>query len=212
MGSGFGGTAQDFIAHARKKDPNTKIHIDCFEVSARENECNREVSKNIGIQDHISVYDKSYLDTGKPDQYYDLIISEDAFLHCPDHEALFKEISRTLKPGGYLVFTDPMKTENADQSALQAIYKRLNLTQMGGFKFYNELTEKYNIKNLQQIELSKHMKKHYAAVRKLLLEKGKEFGISDEYINNASQSLQYWVDGVENGNLTWGILVYQKNK
>jgi ubiquinone/menaquinone biosynthesis C-methylase UbiE len=48
----------------------------------------------------INVIPKSYTATEAPDASYDLVISQDAFLHCADREYLIKEAARILKPGG----------------------------------------------------------------------------------------------------------------
>jgi SAM-dependent methyltransferase len=43
-----------------------------------------------------------------PDQAFDLVITQDVFEHVFDAPAAFKEIVRTLKPGGAHIFTTPL--------------------------------------------------------------------------------------------------------
>ena len=43
-----------------------------------------------------------------PDQCFDLVITQDVFEHIFDADAAFREIARTLKPGGAHVFTVPL--------------------------------------------------------------------------------------------------------
>ena len=38
--------------------------------------------------------------------------SQEAFCHCMDHEALMAEVQRVLKPGGTVVFSDIMQSDN----------------------------------------------------------------------------------------------------
>lgn len=43
----------------------------------------------------------------EPDQSFDAIMCTEVFEHIPDTVAVFKEFSRLLKPGGYLLITAP---------------------------------------------------------------------------------------------------------
>lgn len=43
-----------------------------------------------------------------PDASFDLVISQDVFEHVLDPSAAFKEIARTLRPGGAHIFTTPL--------------------------------------------------------------------------------------------------------
>jgi SAM-dependent methyltransferase len=42
-----------------------------------------------------------------PDHAFDLVVTQDVMEHVFDPAAVFREVSRTLKPGGYYVFTAP---------------------------------------------------------------------------------------------------------
>ncbi|HNY32895.1 MAG TPA: methyltransferase domain-containing protein [Fibrobacteria bacterium] len=42
-----------------------------------------------------------------PDESFDLVITQDVLEHLPDPESAFREIARTLKPGGAHLFTVP---------------------------------------------------------------------------------------------------------
>ena len=59
------------------------------------------------------------------DNYYDLVWSQDAFLHSGERREVVAEIHRVLVPGGQVVFTDPMADDNADTSALAPIASSL---------------------------------------------------------------------------------------
>jgi len=47
-----------------------------------------------------------------PDESVDLHITQDVFEHLFDHAAAFREIARTLRPGGAHVFTTPLVRKN----------------------------------------------------------------------------------------------------
>ncbi len=56
-----------------------------------------------------------------PDESFNIIISQDVFEHVPDPELGFKEIYRTLKVGGYHIFTVPY-SKNLKISVTRARY------------------------------------------------------------------------------------------
>lgn len=41
-----------------------------------------------------------------PDHYFDVILAVECIFHFPDREKFFQEVSRILKPGGYLLISD----------------------------------------------------------------------------------------------------------
>ena len=48
------------------------------------------------------------------DRAYDVVFSKDSMLHIPDKRALFTEVFRVLRPGGFFAASDWLAGENAD--------------------------------------------------------------------------------------------------
>ena len=93
----------------------------CINISKRQNDLNNSLNKAAGLQGKISIPgEKSFFDTGLPDSSCDVVCSQDSFCHAGSarHKAL-EEASRLLKPGGRMVFTDFMQTEEADDKDLE---------------------------------------------------------------------------------------------
>ena len=55
------------------------------------------------------------------DEHFDLVVTQDVFEHIFDIDAAFREISRTLRPGGAHVFTTPLvnKTRPTEARAIR---------------------------------------------------------------------------------------------
>jgi phosphoethanolamine N-methyltransferase len=51
-----------------------------------------------------------------PDQSFDMIFSKDAFVHIPDKPALYREVIRVLKPGGWMIAADWLWADGAENS------------------------------------------------------------------------------------------------
>ncbi|CAN0010023.1 unnamed protein product, partial [Laminaria digitata] len=95
----------------------------CINISKRQNDKNISLNKAAGLEGKISVPgEKSFFETGLPDSSCDVICSQDAFCHAGTarHMAL-AEAARVLKPGGKMVFTDFMQSEEADDTEVEVV-------------------------------------------------------------------------------------------
>lgn len=95
----------------------------CINISKRQNDLNNSLTKAAGLEGKISIPgERSFFDTGLPDSSCDVICSQDSFCHAgaARHKAL-EEAARLLKPGGRMVFTDFMQTEEADDKDVEAV-------------------------------------------------------------------------------------------
>lgn len=211
MGSAYGGCARAF---ASKYD----CHVFCCNISEKENERNRQMTKAAGMEHLLTIPGAtSFTDTKEPSQYYDLVVSEDSLLHAGQHrKRAIAEAARLLKPGGFLVFTDIMQSDDCDVSQMAPVYKRIQLDDMGSPATYRKWAEAAGLKFIEfEDKTDVSIADHYGTTRKVLLAKnaaGELRGkISDEYIANMSNGLQSWVDQAGAGNLKWGYMVFQKH-
>ena len=95
----------------------------CINVAKRENGVNAALTKAAGLEDKVIIPgEKSFFETGMPDESCDVVCSQDALLHAGSerHKAL-AEVARVLKPGGRMVFTDIMQSEEAEAKDLQEV-------------------------------------------------------------------------------------------
>ena len=204
LGGGFSGSAR----HLAKKF-GCKVVV--LNLSEAENERARKMNREQGLDHLIDVVDGSFDTIPYEDNTFDIVWSEDAILHSDNRPKVIQEAARVLKPGGDLIFTDPMQTDDCDESTLQPVYDRINLSSLGSPKFYREACKKEGLKEVAFEEMPENLINHYARVLKATEENEQKLDgyVSDEYIRNMKKGLQHWVEGGKAGNLTWGIFHFK---
>ena len=205
MGAGYGGAGR----YLAKKYGCEVVNLNLSEV---ENERDRKLNKEQRLNHLIEVLDGNFEEVPYPDETFDLIWSQDSFLHSADREKIFKEIGRLLKPGGALIFTDPMQDAKADSKELQPVYDRINLPNMGSFEFYKEQAKKQGLKEVTIEDHSEQLPRHYGKVRQEIINREDELvkECGSEYIEKMKEGLKHWVENGKKGNLRWGIMVFTK--
>lgn len=206
IGSGYGGAARviagDFGAE-----------VTCLNLSEKENDRNRALTKEQGLDDKITVIEGSFDDIPEEDDTFDIVWSQDAILHAGDRGKVLDEVARVMKKGGEFIFTDPMQADGlTDTTVLQPIYDRIHLSSLASFGFYRRELEKRGFREIAIEDFTNQLRNHYARVRAELAERrdGLEGKISSDYIDRMLAGLQHWVDGADQGNLAWGVMHFEK--
>ena len=147
---------------------------------------------------------------------FDLVWSQDSFLHSNEQDAIVREISRVLvREGGNVVFTNIMAAQDADAERMVPIKKRLSLeSDLATRRFYSTEFSKYGFEDVAFVSETEHLVTHYRTVMAALSDAagadGGVSGISDEYVENAKTGLKHWVDGGNDGQLEWGIFHFRR--
>ncbi|MFC4865631.1 methyltransferase domain-containing protein [Streptomonospora arabica] len=204
IGAGYGGSAR-FLARTYG------CHVTCLNLSEVENERNREKNREEGLDHLIDVVDGSFEDIPVQDNGYDVVWSQDAFLHSGDRIRVMEEVARVIRPGGHFVFTDPMAADNADRGELKPILKRLHLDTMGTPGFYDREAARLGLSKVEFDDLTPQLPNHYGRVLAETESRESELSgkISDEYLEHMKTGLRNWVNGGRSGSLAWGILHYR---
>lgn len=208
LGAGYGGAARWLVRQANVD------HVTCVNISDTQNELNRQKNEAAGIARHIEVKHGSFDDVPAEDGAFDVVWSQDAFLHGADRQQILAEAWRLLKPGGRLIFTDIMQTPDAPAEALQPVYDRIHLASLGSIAFYDKTALALGFRSGPRAEMAGQLISHYGTVRHNLIERRDELKdqVSEDYIDRMIDGLKVWVDSAGNGWLTWGILTYDKPK
>lgn len=205
LGAGYGGAAR-FLAQ------QYGCRVDCINLSEIQNQRNREFVKEAGLESLVNVVDGNFEKLPYPDQSFDFAWSQDSFLHSGEREKVFKEIDRVLKPGGKLIFTDPMQNDRCPDGVLQPVLDRIHLDSLGSLGFYRNLASELGWRERALEIRTEHLVKHYARVRQALNNRKQELSreVSAAYIERMLGGLQHWVDAGNRGYLCWGVLVFEK--
>ncbi|MGF1528472.1 MAG: methyltransferase domain-containing protein [Candidatus Competibacterales bacterium] len=156
--------------------------------------------------------DGSFEDIPGDAAQYDVVWSQDAILHSGRRETVISEVVRVLKPGGLLIFTDPMAADDCPQAVLQPVLDRIHLDSLGSVAFYDAVTARWGMEPVHRALMTEQLVNHYSRVLQEVQCRYQSLqGVcSREYLDRMQKGLQHWIDAGNNGHLAWGILVYRK--
>lgn len=205
LGAGYGGAAR----HLSKR---FGCQVLALNLSEAENQRDREMNEAAGLDHLIEVVDASFEDIPAPDSSFDVAWSQDAILHSGHRDKVMDEVNRVLKPGGEIIFTDPMQADDCPEGVLQPIFDRIHLSSLGSFAFYRAQAKRLGWEEVEVVDLTENLITHYSRVADTLREqrdtlKGK---VSEDYIERMLAGLGHWVEGGRNGYLSWGIMHFRK--
>ena len=205
VGAGYGGAAR-YLAKTYG------CRVTALNLSEKENDRNRAMNREQGLEQLIEVVDGSFESIPAVDASYDLVWSQDAILHSGHRDRVIREISRVLRPGGEVVFTDPMQADDCPDGVLHPVLDRIHLESLGSISFYRNAAAHHGLQEIGVVELTENLITHYSRVREEL-KKGQEKlagKVSDAYVERMLAGLGHWVEAGERGYLRWGILHFRR--
>jgi len=206
IGAGYGGAMRKVLSER----PGTGV---CLNISEVQNDTNRHRNRTRGFGDRIRVVHGVFEAIPEPNDSFDVVWSQDAILHSDQRPQVLREVFRVLKPGGHFVFTDPMQADDVAGDALKPVYDRLQLTDLGSFRFYREAAEAIGFEVVEQAVMTEQLRTHYDRVREELIanyDRLRDTGASVEYLDKMIVGLENWVKAADAGHLAWGIQHFRK--
>ena len=205
MGSGYGGTA-------RYLTEQFDCTVTCLNLSEVQNERNRRLNQTQGFSDKIDVMTGNFEAVDAEAASFDVIWSQDAFLHSGRRDTIIAEIARLLKPGGKAIFTDPMQSDDCPAGVLDPVLARIHLSSMGSPEFYQESAQRHGLSATGWEDHTQQLPTHYSRVHDEILRRYDELHAvcSTEYIERMKVGLQHWIQAGEQGHLRWGIISLEK--
>lgn len=206
IGAGYGGAMRYLARH---------YGCECvaLNLSEVENERDRAMNKEQGLDGLITVVDGNFENLPCDDGTFDVVWCQDSMLHSGDRARVVSEAARVLKSGGQFLFTDPMQAENCPEGVLRPILDRIHLESLGSPAFYREQARGLGLEEVEFEEHTHQLTTHYWRVLKELERREGEVrraGVSQDYIDHMKKGLKHWVDGGKSGYLVWGIFHFRK--
>jgi sarcosine/dimethylglycine N-methyltransferase len=207
LGAGYGGSGR-YLAE------RFGCRVTCLNLSETQNDLNRKLTADADLSDLVAVVHGDFENVPEPDDSYDVVWSQDSFLHSADRPRVLDEVRRVLVGGGQFVFTDPMQSDDCPDGVLQPILDRIQLSTLGSVAFYREELAKRGFVEADVESLTHQLRTHYARIRQALVDNYDEAveRSGQTYVDNMINGLQHWVAGADRGYLAWGIMDFRLAK
>ncbi|MEM1034054.1 MAG: class I SAM-dependent methyltransferase [Myxococcota bacterium] len=201
LGAGYGGSARALVARF-------DAHVTCLNLSTTQNRRNQSMNREAGLSDRVEVVHGNFESLPFEAASFDLVWSQDALLHSSRREQVLHEARRVLRPGGQMLFTDPMQADDCPDGVLGPVLDRIHLSSLASPRFYRESAARVGFKFLAMDDLSLMLPRHYEVVRAELRRRYDEMVAvcGAPYVDRMLVGLGHWIDAGRAGYLTWGIL------
>ena len=145
---------------------------------------------------------------------FDFVWSAEVLCHAGDKRELLAALSRCLKPGGVLVFSDIMGADDADERALRAFTDRNATTALGRPEAYRQAIAAAGLRQVAFWDNSHHLERYFRAMLAQIDRHEGEMraaGLSEQYLANWRESLGARADTqARHGVFAWGVFVARK--
>ena len=206
LGSGYGGAARYL---ARKYG----CKVTCLNLSEVQNERNRSMTAETKLDHLVKVEEGNFERLPFADGSFDVIWSQDSFLHSSNRRAVVGEISRVLiRGGGVVVFTDPMAAAAPSEDVLAPLKQRLSISTFGSRAFYENEFKAHGFTETSFESSLEHLVTHYSKVLQAIKDQHEilEKTVPAEVLERFKAGLRTWIAGGEQGHLDWGIFLFER--
>ena len=205
LGCGYGSTARYLAA-------NFGCSVTGVNVSEKELELARSRSKEAGL-DHLLTFEYGdFHRLGYADGSYDVVWSQEAFLHAAEKMAVLSECRRVLRPGGTLVFTDILVRRETPDEDRARIYDRVKSPDMWDLGDYHSALSVLELRVAREEDWSQHVARSYAWVHDRLLDFREDLlpRVGADTIDRTAESLSFWVESADAGKIGWAFFLATK--
>lgn len=147
-----------------------------------------------------------------PDNSFDVVWSQEAFLHGADKAKILSECYRVLKPGGTLIFSDILVRRDTPQADRERIYARINTVDIWDRPDYEEGLKQQGFELLKAEDHSQYVAPTYGGVVSKVRDNRAELveRIGEETVDKTIAALDFWVESANAGKVGWGIFLAKK--
>ena len=205
LGCGYGATAR-YLAR----------EYGCSVVGINVSEKELELAQKRGVQEKIQnslTFESGDFHRLKyGDGSFNVVWSQEAFLHGADKDQIISECKRVLMPGGTLIFTDLLVKPGTTHSDRERIYQRVKTPEMWDVSDYHRSLTDQGFEVIQTQDWSLHVARSYSWIRSHVEEnRGKlSAKLDSQTIDSTLESLAFWVDSANAGKISWALFVAAK--
>lgn len=211
LGSGTGAAALRLVEH----NPFI-LQATCLNICHAQNMKAMQKAKESGLQNRLEIVDGSFEDVPTPDNCFDLVFSQDAFIHAVSKKKTFSEAYRVVKPGGAMVFCDLMNGDDPDLSIEEhSHFSKSNLvndwlTPEGNMQAIREA----GWRDVEWLDLTTDIRISFQRMLKKVtfaLEHGKSISVSDrKQLMDYHTSICDRINQIDRGLFKWAVIHARK--
>lgn len=178
-------------------------------ISEKELDLARQRAEEAGVADRATFEYGDFHDIPSPDDSFDVIWSQEAFLHGADKLQILRECKRVLRPTGRLVISDLLVSQDVSAEDREKIYARVRSPEMWDFPDYRQGLEQAGFR----IEVDENWAPNVAPTYSSVLEQLKAQRaalagrVPEEQLDSTIGALQLWVDSARAGKISQGFFV-----
>ena len=200
LGCGYGATAR----YLARECGSSVVGIN---VSEKELEVAKARALEAGLGDFLTFESGDFHSLKYADESFDVVWSQEAFLHGANKDQIISEAKRVLVPGGTLIFTDLVVTAGTSPSDRERIYERVRSPVMWDADDYHRCLVGQGFQVLHLQDWSAHVARSYSWIRDqvgnsrdVLLAK-----TDSQTIDRTMDGLGFWVDSANAGKIGWAL-------
>ena len=205
LGCGYGSTAR-YLARSYG------CAVTGINISEKELELARLRAAEAGLEHLLSFEQGDFHSLLYENESFDVVWSQEAFLHGADKSLIISEARRVLKSGGTLIFTDIVVRSETPASDRERIYDRISSPEMWDSEDYRRCLVDQGFTILEEEDWSVHVARSYSWVRNAVLENQEELlrRIESATINRTLDGLGFWVEAANDGKIGWALFLAAK--
>lgn len=205
LGCGYGSTARYLAA-------NYGCHVTGTNISEKELELAQERAGEAGLERLLTFEYGDFHDLKYPDNSFDVVWSQESFLHGADKTKILSECRRALAPGGTLAFTDILVRRGTPEADRARIYDRVKSPDMWDLEDYRDALVRLGFEVQGIADWSPHVARSYGWVRDRLQENraGLLGRVDAETIDRTVDALTFWVNSANEGKIGWAFFIARK--
>jgi len=205
LGCGYGATARYLARECRSS-------VVGINVSEKELEVANARALKAGLGDFLMFERGDFHSLKYADESFDVVWSQEAFLHGANKDQIISEAKRVLVPGGTLIFTDLVVTAGTSPSDRERIYERVRSPLMWDTDDYHRCLVSQGFQVLQMQDWSAHVARSYSWIRDQV-EKTRDVLLArtdSQTIDRTMDGLGFWVDSANAGKIGWALFAAVK--